>query len=156
MNMVIKRFLRLIYQTNVDISPASRPLSWPPCSAFYSLCEFNHIIWTRTNKKNLPDGDGHGSDPELDLLPGAEVDGDECKPDDAGRVHREPDELGLVERLGDFAREDGVHRADHHQQDGVRERNHVRCVDGSLKQKIRKQNNENIFLATSMSNQYCN
>ena len=81
----------------------------------------------------MPDCDGHGGDPELDVLPGAEVDGDECEPDDARGVHAEADELGLVEGLGDLAREHGVEGAHDHQQDGVREGDHVRRVHGGLR-----------------------
>jgi len=49
----------------------------------------------------------------------AEVDGDEGKPDDAGGVHGETDELGLVEGLGDLAGQDGVDGTDDDQQDGI-------------------------------------
>ena len=83
----------------------------------------------------MPDCDGHGGDPELDVLPSAEVDGDEGEPDDARGVHAEADELGLVEGLGDLAREHGVEGAHDHQQDGVREGDHVRRVHRGLQEK---------------------
>ena len=67
------------------------------------------------------------------MLSRAEVDGDEGEPDDAGGVHGEADELGLVEGLGDFARQYGVDGADDNQQDGIGESDHVTCIDGSLK-----------------------
>ena len=82
--------------------------------------------------ETLPDCDGHGCDPELDVLAGAEVDGDECEPDDAGGVHAEADELGLVEGLGDLARQHRVEGAHDHQQDRVREGDHVRRVHRRL------------------------
>ena len=37
--------------------------------------------------------------------------------------HAEPNELGLVEGLGDLPGEDGVHCADHHEEDWVAEGN---------------------------------
>ena len=83
----------------------------------------------------MPNCDGHGCDPELDVLPCAEVDGYEGEPDDAGGVHAEADELGLVEGLGDLAGEDGVEGAHDHQQDRVREGDHVRRVHGRLRKK---------------------
>ena len=43
---------------------------------------------------------------------GAKVERHKGQPDDAGGVHREPDELGLVEVFRYFSRLDGVHRAD--------------------------------------------
>ena len=43
---------------------------------------------------------------------GAEVEGDEGEPDDAGGVHREPDELRLIEVLRHLPRLDGVDCAD--------------------------------------------
>ena len=42
----------------------------------------------------------------------SKVEGDEGQPDDAGRVHREPDELRLVEVLGHLPGLDGEDRAD--------------------------------------------
>ena len=66
------------------------------------------------------------------MLPGREVDRDEGEPDDAGRVHAEPDELGLVEGLRDLPGQDRVNGADHHEQDRVAERDHVRRVDWGL------------------------
>ncbi len=45
-------------------------------------------------------------------LRGGEVDGHKSQPDDAGGVHGEADELGLVECFGDVPRQYGVHRAD--------------------------------------------
>lgn len=51
-----------------------------------------------------------------------EVDGHECQPDDAGGVHGEADELGLVEVLWDLPRLDGVHGADGDQQHVVNQR----------------------------------
>ena len=60
------------------------------------------------------------------------VDGEEGEPDDARGVHREPDELGLVERLGDLPGEDGVDRADDDEEDGVGEGDHVADIDGGL------------------------
>ena len=53
----------------------------------------------------------------LVIVLGAEEDGDEGEPDDAGAVHGEADVLGLVEVLGDLARLEGVPRAqedEHH------------------------------------------
>ena len=53
----------------------------------------------------------------LVIVLGAEEDGDEREPDDAGAVHGEADVLGLVEVLGDLARLEGVPRAqedEHH------------------------------------------
>ena len=47
----------------------------------------------------------------LVIVLGAEEDGDEGEPDDAGAVHGEADVLGLVEVLGDLARLEGVPRA---------------------------------------------
>jgi len=52
----------------------------------------------------------------------AEVNGNKGEPDDAGGVHGETDVFGLVEILGNFARLDGVHRADDDQQHVVDER----------------------------------
>ena len=46
--------------------------------------------------------------------------------------HAEPNELGLVEGLGDLAGEHGVEGAHDDQQDGVREGDHVRRVHGGL------------------------
>ena len=43
---------------------------------------------------------------------GAEVEGDEGEPDDAGGVHCEPDKLRLIEVLGDLPGLDGVDCAD--------------------------------------------
>ena len=63
----------------------------------------------------LPYGHRHWCDPELNLLACAEVDGYEREPDDAGRVHWEADELGLIEGLGNLSRHNGVERADDHQ-----------------------------------------
>ena len=50
---------------------------------------------------------------------GAEVEGDEGEPDDAGCVHREPDELGLVEVLRNLPGLDGVEGADRDQDHAV-------------------------------------
>ena len=50
--------------------------------------------------------------PHLERVPCPEVDGHEGQPDDAGRVHGEADELGLVEVLGDLPGLDGVEGAD--------------------------------------------
>ena len=71
------------------------------------------------------------------MLSRAEVDGDEGEPDDAGGVHGEADELGLVKGLGDLAGQDGVDSADDDQQDRIGESDHVTCIDGSLKGKSR-------------------
>ena len=49
-------------------------------------------------------------------IQGSDGDGDLCS-------HAEPDELGLVEGLGDFPGKDGVHCTDHHQEDWVAEGN---------------------------------
>lgn len=65
------------------------------------------------------DGHAHAGDADGDVVGRAEVDGHERQPNDARRVHREADVLALVERLGDFARQHRVHRADHDQHDGV-------------------------------------
>lgn len=46
----------------------------------------------------------------------AEVYGQECNPDDARGVHGEPDELGLVEVLGDVSRLDCVQGAQSYEQ----------------------------------------
>ena len=51
---------------------------------------------------------GNSSFLYLERVSSAVVDGDECEPDDAGRVHRETDELGLVEVLRNFPRLDRV------------------------------------------------
>ena len=67
------------------------------------------------------------------MLCRAEVDWDEGQPDDAGGVHGEADELGLVEGLGDLAGKDSVHGADDDKQDGVGEGDHVAGIDGGLK-----------------------
>ena len=50
---------------------------------------------------------------------GAEVEGDEGEPDDAGGVHREPDELGLVEVLRNLPGLDSVEGADRDQNHAV-------------------------------------
>ena len=42
----------------------------------------------------------------------AEVERDECQPDDASGVHREPNKLGFIEVLRYLPRLDGVDRAD--------------------------------------------
>ena len=52
----------------------------------------------------------------LKRVSGSEVDWDECQPDDAGGVHGEADELGLVEVLRDLSGLDGVVGADANQQ----------------------------------------
>ena len=49
--------------------------------------------------------------------------------------HAEPNELGLVEGLGDLAREHRVEGAHDHKQDGVREGDHVRRVHRGLQEK---------------------
>lgn len=64
-------------------------------------------------------GHAHAGDSDGDVVGRAEVDGHERQPDDTRRVHGEADVLGLVERLGNFARQHRVHRADHDQHDGV-------------------------------------
>jgi hypothetical protein len=56
------------------------------------------------------------------------VDRNKREPDDAGGVHREADELGLVEVLGNLARLDGVHRARGDQQHVV----HLRDEEGRV------------------------
>lgn len=56
------------------------------------------------------------------------VDRNKREPDDASCVHREADELGLVEVLGNLARLDGVHRARGDQQHVV----HLRDEEGSV------------------------
>ena len=53
---------------------------------------------------------------DLVAVAGPKVEGDKGEPDDAGGVHREPDELGLVEVLRHLPRLDGVHRAHGDQQ----------------------------------------
>ena len=57
----------------------------------------------------------------LVVVLGAEEDGDECEPDDAGAVHGEADVLGLVEVLGDLARLEGVPRAEEYEDHVVSE-----------------------------------
>ena len=57
---------------------------------------------------------------------GAEVEGDEGEPDDAGGVHREPDELGLVEVLRHLPGLDSVEGADRDQNHAV----HLRVDHG--------------------------
>ena len=57
---------------------------------------------------------------------GAEVEGDEGEPDDAGCVHREPDELGLVEVLRHLPGLDGVEGAHRDQNHAV----HLRADHG--------------------------
>ena len=101
-----------------------------------SVSLINHTA--RVLSETLPDCDGHGGDSELDVLAGAEVDGDEREPDDAGGVHAEADELGLVEGLGDLARQHRVEGAHDHQQDRVREGDHVRRVHRRLQMGPRK------------------
>jgi len=66
------------------------------------------------------------------VLSCAEVDRNEREPDDAGGVHREADELRLVEGFRDLPGENGVDGADDDQQDGIRESDHVARVDGRL------------------------
>ena len=83
-----------------------------------------------------PYSERHGSYPSVSVICRGDIDGDECEPDDAGCVHREPDELGLVEGLGDLPGEDSVDRADDDQEDGVREGDQVARVDRSLADKI--------------------
>ena len=59
----------------------------------------------------------------LKAVSGAEVERDEGKPDDAGGVHGETDELALVEVLRNLPRLDGVQCAssDEHHVEGERE-----------------------------------
>ena len=57
----------------------------------------------------------------LVIVLGAEKDGDEGEPDDAGAVHCEADVLGLVEVLGDLARLEGVPRAQEYEDHVVSE-----------------------------------
>ena len=73
------------------------------------------------------DGDGHG---HL-LVLAAEVDGEEAQPDDARRVHGEPDELGLVEVLGQVPRLDGVQRA-HEDEEEVEAQRHDDAQRGGV------------------------
>ena len=47
--------------------------------------------------------------------------------------HAEPNELGLVEGLGDLPCEDGVHGADHHQEDWIAEGDHTNILKLSIK-----------------------
>ena len=74
----------------------------------------------------------------LVIVLGAEEDGDEREPDDAGAVHGEADVLGLVEVLGDLARLEGVPRAqedEHHvvaQAEQDAERPHAARQDGRV------------------------
>ena len=62
----------------------------------------------------IPDGDGHWGDPQINVLCSAQVDWYEGQPDDAGGVHWESNELGLIEGLRDLSGEDRVHRANDH------------------------------------------
>lgn len=64
-------------------------------------------------------GHAHAGDSDGDVVGRAEVDWHKRQPNDARRVHGEANVFGLVERLGNFARQHRVHRADHDQNDGV-------------------------------------
>lgn len=75
--------------------------------------------------------DAHGEHVYLVVARRREVQGDKRQPHDTRRVHREADELGLVEGLWDLTRQDGVHCAYEDQEHRVGERHHVGSVDGS-------------------------
>ena len=49
------------------------------------------------------------------LISSRKVNGDEGQPNYAGCVHSEPNVLGFVESFGYFARQNGIHGADHYE-----------------------------------------
>jgi len=86
----------------------------------------------------IPDGDGHRSDSEIHMLSCAEIDWNKRKPNNAGCVHWESDELGLIKSLRNLASQDSIDCADDHQQYWIGEGYHVTGVDGSLEKKYIK------------------
>ena len=66
----------------------------------------------------------------------AEVDGNECEPNDAGCVHGESDEFWLVKSLRNLASQDSVDCADDDQQYWIGEGYHVTCINWCLKVNI--------------------
>lgn len=73
------------------------------------------------------------------VVGGAEVDGDEGEPDDAGRVHGEADVLGLVEVFRDLARLECVQRAEGDEQEVEEQRRHERLGRLGARQHYRVQ-----------------
>ena len=59
----------------------------------------------------LPNSDWHWCDPHVTW--GADVDGDECKPDDAGGVHAESYKFRLIEGFWYFSCEDSIYGANY-------------------------------------------
>lgn len=70
-------------------------------------------------------GDRHGRDTQRHMIGGRKIERHKSQPNDTRRIHGEANVLRLVECLGNFARQHGIHGAHDNQQDWEEEGNHV-------------------------------